>query len=58
MYDAMVVGFCGGLQEEELFLASMKGMLKFWEETRKKKEERPITHHGDIKGVVQGRDQT
>ena len=35
---AVVIGFCVGLWVEELFMASMKGMLKFWEETRNKKD--------------------
>ena len=34
----MVIGFCGGLWGEEVFLVSLKGMLKLWEETRKKKD--------------------
>ena len=35
---AVVIGLCGGLQGEEVFLKSLKGMLKFWEETRNKKD--------------------
>ena len=35
---AVVISFCGGLQGEEVFLTSIKGMLKFWEETRNKKD--------------------
>ena len=34
---AVVIGFCGGLRGEELFMMSLKGMLKFWEETSSKK---------------------
>ena len=28
---AVVIGFYGGLRGKEVFLASLKGMLKFWE---------------------------
>ena len=28
---AVVIGFCESLQGEEVFLASLKGMLKLWE---------------------------
>ena len=31
---AVVIGFCEVLIGEEFFLASLKDMLKFWEETR------------------------
>ena len=34
---AVVIGFCGGLRGEELFMMSLKGMLKFWEDSRKNK---------------------
>ena len=34
---AVVIGFCGGLRGEELFLASLKGILRSWEEKRNKK---------------------
>ena len=35
--DAVVICFFGGLQGEEVFLMSLKRMLKFWEEIRKKR---------------------
>ena len=35
--SAMVVGFCGGLRVQEVFLASLNGILPFWQETIKKK---------------------
>ena len=35
---AVVICFCGGLQGEEVSLMSLKRMLKFWEEIRKKKD--------------------
>ena len=35
--DYVVIGFCRGFCGEKLFLTSLKGMLKFWEDTRKKK---------------------
>ena len=35
--DAVVICFCGGFQGEEVFLMSLKRMLKFWEEIRKKR---------------------
>ena len=34
MAAAVVIGFGGGLRVEEVFLASLEGKLKFWEETR------------------------
>ena len=34
----VVIVFCGGLRGEELFLTPMKVVLKFWEETIKKKD--------------------
>ena len=34
----MVIIFCGGLCGEEVFMVYLKGLLKFWEETSKKKE--------------------
>ena len=30
-----MIGFGGGLRGDEIFLESLNGMLKFWEETRK-----------------------
>ena len=36
--DTVVIFFCGGLRGEELFLTSLKGMLKLWGETIKKKD--------------------
>ena len=35
---AVVIDFCGGLWVEEVFLKSLKVMLKFLEETIKKKD--------------------
>ena len=34
----MVIGFCGCLQGDKVFLIYLKGILKLWEETRKKKD--------------------
>ena len=34
---AVVIGLCGGLWGDKVFLMSLKGMLKLWEETRKNK---------------------
>ena len=34
---AVVIGFCGGLRGKEVFMTSLKGMLKLWEETKSKK---------------------
>ena len=34
---AVVIGFCGGIRVDEVFLTSLKRMMKFLEETRKKK---------------------
>ena len=36
--SAVVVGLCGGLRGEEVFLVYLKGMLKFWEEKINKKD--------------------
>ena len=36
----MVIGFCGGLRGDEVFLTSLKGILKLWEE----KEMRKTSH--------------
>ena len=49
---AAIIGFCGGLQREEAFMNSLKGMLKFWEETRNKKEilHIMVTLKGQLKG--------
>ena len=33
----MVIGFCGGLRGEEVFLTSLKGVLQLWEEKIKNK---------------------
>ena len=35
----MVILFCGKLRGEELFITSLRVMLKFWEETRLRNEE-------------------
>ena len=35
----VVIGLCGGLRGEEVFFSSLKGMLKFWEETRLRKQQ-------------------
>ena len=32
--EAVVLGFGGGLRGEDILLASLEGMLKFWEEIR------------------------
>ena len=34
---AAVIGLCGGLLGGEVFLTYLKGVLKFWEETRNNK---------------------
>ena len=34
----MVLGLCGGLCREEVFMMSLKGILKLWEETSKNKD--------------------
>ena len=49
---AVVIGFCRGLQREEVVLKSMKSILKFWEETEMKKEKPHImvTLKGRFKG--------
>ena len=36
---AVVIGFGGVLRVEEVFLASLEGMLKFWEETRLRRKQ-------------------
>ena len=38
MTAAVLIGLCRGLRGEEVFLISMKEILKNWEETRLKKE--------------------
>ena len=35
---AVVIGLYGGLLGEEVFMTSLKGMLKFWEEKRNNKD--------------------
>ena len=39
MMAEVVIGLCGGLRGEEVFFSSLKGMLKFWEETRLRKQQ-------------------
>ena len=48
----MVIGFCGGLRGEEEFFTSLKGVLKFWEDTRlnKGKPHVMVTLQGRFKG--------
>ena len=50
--DAVVIGLFGGLRGEEFFLTSLKGMLKLWEETIKKKylSHIMVTLKGQFKG--------
>ena len=36
--SAVVIGFCVVLRGEEFLLTSLKGILKFWEDTRLKRE--------------------
>ena len=48
---AVVIGFCGGLREEEVFLSSLNGMLQFCEKIEK--EEGLLAYHGDFKRAVQ-----
>ena len=31
---AVLIGICGGLRGEEIFLTAITGMIQFWEETR------------------------
>ena len=47
-----MIGFFGGLQGEEVFLTSMKGIIKFWEETEMKKGKSHVmvTLKGRFKG--------
>ena len=49
---AVVIDFCGGFWGEEVFLTSLKGVLKLWEETRNKKDLSHImvTLKGQFKG--------
>ena len=42
LLSAVVIWFCGGFMGEELFIASLKLMLKFLEETRLKREQSHI----------------
>ena len=30
LYAAVLIGFCGGLTVDEVFITSLKGMLKIW----------------------------
>ena len=48
----MAIGFYGGLRVEEYFPTSLKGMLKFWEDTRFKKGQQHlmVTIKGWFKG--------
>ena len=36
---AVAIGVCGGLRGEEVFLESMEGILKFWEEMRHRRNQ-------------------
>ena len=36
--SAVVLGLCGGLCREEVFMIYLKGILKLWEETSKNKD--------------------
>ena len=49
---AVVICLCGGLGGEKVFLISLKEMLKFWEETLKKKDlsQIMVTLKGRFKG--------
>ena len=38
MAAALVIGLCGGLRGGEFFLTYLKGILKFCEETRNRKD--------------------
>ena len=53
LVSTAVIGFCGSLQVEEVFLTPFKGMLKFWEETRMKMENSHtmVTFKGRFKRV-------
>ena len=48
----VVIGLCGGLWVEEVFLTLLKGMIKFWEEKIKKKYclHSMVTLKGRLKG--------
>ena len=52
MAAAALIGLCRGLRGEEIFLTSMKEILKNWEETRLKKEisHVMVTMKGQFKG--------
>ena len=52
MAAAVLIGLCRGLWGEEVFLISMKEILKNWEETRLKKEISHVvlTMKGQFKG--------
>ena len=54
--SAVVIGFGGGLRVEEIFLASLEGMLQFWEETRKSinQPRSMVTLKGRFKGDTGG----
>ena len=49
---AVLICVCGGLQREEIFLTSLKGMMKIWEDTIKKKclSHTIVTLNGQFKG--------
>ena len=45
---AVLIGICGGLRGEEIFLTAITGMIQFWEEIRihPKIEHVMVTLHG------------
>ena len=49
---AVVIRFRGGLRGDEVFLISLEGMLKFWEETRLRRNQSHVmvTMGGRLKG--------
>ena len=54
---SVMIGFRGGLRGEEFLLASLEGMLKFWEETRIMRNQYHImvTLRGRFKGETGGK---
>ena len=54
MNAAVVIGFYGGLRGEELFIRSLKVVLKFWEgKKRRKKIHIMVTLKGRFKGETE-----
>ena len=53
MAAAVVIAFCGVLRGGEVFMKSLKGMLQFWEKTRKKNDLSHITV--TLKGRFKGK---